>query len=182
MKRSSATPALVITCLMFWAGCASTTSINSSWSDSARPRAPLKKTLVVALLRDQGVAAALEQEWARQLQSHGVAATPLTALSPNVRPPGRHAVEALVELHAFDTVLVSKFLNVKRVDRDVPSSEVAVVETMLYDGRTSQPFWSAESDTFLGGASAEEERRPGGKLVRAFVDTLIAEMEKAKLF
>ncbi|HKU39615.1 MAG TPA: hypothetical protein VJR89_15755 [Polyangiales bacterium] len=182
MKASSTTACVIAACLACCAACASTTAVNESWSNGARPRAPLGKTLVVALLRDPRVAAQLEQEWARQLRSRGVEATPLDALSPSVRPPGRHAVEQLVQQHGFATVLVSKLLDIKRVERDVPTSQVAVVETKLYDARTSQPFWSAETDTFLAGASSEEERRPGGRLVRAFVETLMAELDKAQLF
>ena len=181
MNRASSTM-LVAACLSFWAGCASTTSINESWSDSARPKTPLGKTLAVAVVYDAQVARALEQEWARQLRERGVDATPLEALGPTVRPPGRQDLVALAQQHGFVTVLVSKRLDVKQVERDVSASQVAVVETKLYDVRTEQPFWSARTDTFLDGASLEAERRPGGKLARTFVETLIAEMARAQLF
>jgi hypothetical protein len=190
MNRASPTTAalsarlqrLVAACLVFYAGCASsTTSINGTWLDSARPRAPLGRTLVVALLRDPKVAAALEREWVRQLRTHGVDATPTDALGPGVRPTSREAVVELVRQHGFASVLVSKLLDVKQAGRDDATSQVAVVENKLYDAHSGEPFWSAQTDTFVAGASGEEVKRPGGDLIQAFVETLIAEMVKAKL-
>jgi hypothetical protein len=181
MNRASPTTAaigvrvqrLVATCLVFCSGCAaSTTSINGLWLDSARSRAPLGRTLVVALLRDPQVAASLEREWARQLR--GRAGTGRAA-------DEQDAVVALVRQHGFATVLVSKLLDVKQVGRDDTSSQVAVVDNKLYDARSGESFWSAQTDTFVVGASGEEEQRPGGELMQAFVETLIAEMVKAKL-
>lgn len=182
MNRASATTAALAACLVFWAGCASaTTSVNELWLDSARPQAPLGKTLVVALLRDPKLAVKLEEEWASQLRGRGVDVTPIESLGPVVRPVGRDAVEALVRQHGFHTLLVSKVLDIKQVDRDPPASQVAVVETKLYDASKGAPFWYAQTDTFLAGASADDLKRPGNEIVRVFVETLIAEMAKAKL-
>jgi hypothetical protein len=183
MNRASlTTAALSAACLVFWAGCASsTTSINGLWLDSARPRAPLGRTLVVAVLRDPQVAASLEREWARQLRAHGVDASPVEALGPGVRPTSRDEVVALVRQHGFATVLVSKLLDVKQVGRDDTANQVAVVESKLYDARSGEPFWSAQTDTFVAGMSGEEVKRPGSELIQTFVATLIAEMLKAKL-
>jgi hypothetical protein len=190
MNRASPTTAaigvrlqrIVATCLVFWAGCASaTTSVNELWLDSARPRAPLGRTLVVALLRDPQVAASLEREWARQLRGHGVDASALEALGPGVRPTSKAEVVALVRQHGFATVLVSKLLDVKQVGRDDTANQVAVVESKLYDARSGEPFWSAQTDTFVAGMSGEEVKRPGSELIQTFVATLIAEMLKTKL-
>jgi hypothetical protein len=105
----------------------------------------------------------------------------MEALGPGVRPTSREAVVALVRQHGFASVLVSKLLDVKHVDRDDAASQVAVVENKLYDARSGEPFWSAQTDTFVAGVSGEEVKRPGSDLIRAFVETLIAEMVKAKL-
>lgn len=182
MNRASPRRAALTAWLVLWAGCTSaTTSVNELWLDGARPQAPLGKTLVVALLRDPQLAVKLEQEWASQLRGRGVDVTPIESLGPIERPAGRDAVEALVRQHGFDSLLVSKLLDLKQVGRDTPASQVAVVETKLYDAHNGKPFWSAQTDTFLGGASAEDVKRPGNEVVRVFVETLIAEMVKAKL-
>lgn len=184
MNRASPTTAALAACLVFWLGCAAaTTTIDQQWLDSARSPAPLGRTLVAAVLRDPQTAAALEREWVQQLRSRGVDATAVDTLAPGARPTSKDAVVALVQQHGFDTVLVSKLVDIKQGGRDDPSAQVAEVENRLYDARSGEPFWSVQTDTFVAGSSGsgEQVKRPRDELIRDFVATLIAEMVKAKL-
>jgi hypothetical protein len=90
-------------------------------------------------------------------------------------------VEELVKARGFNTLLVNKLVNTKKVERDVSASQVAVAETTLYDTGTEQRFWSARSDTFMANPTGDGVRDPTGDQIRGFVETMIQEMSKSKV-
>jgi len=168
-------------CLALVAGCA-TTAVDRVWRDSARGEAALGKTLVLALIPDARVAVGVEEEWTRQLRGHGIEAVAVAALLPGTRPPDKQHVVELVKAGGFTTLLVTRLVAVKRVERDVAASQVAVVETHLYDTGTEQPFWSARSDTYLVSPTGDARlREPRHDQIRGFVAAMIRTMGESKV-
>jgi hypothetical protein len=159
------------------------TSVDKVWQDGSRPKsAPLGKTLVLVLWSDPAVVSVLEDEWVRQLNDRGI-----EAQAVNVVRPGEHAIDKqdvvlLVRSGGFKTLLVSRVVGVKVVEREAPGSEVAVVETVLYDAATERRFWSAEAHTFLHHPVAEPISELRASRAKNFVETLIAEMSGSGLF
>jgi len=168
-------------CLALLAGCSTTgTTVGRVWLDSVRAEAPLGKTLVVVLFPNPTFAIPIEQEWVRQLQGRGVEAEVIN-MPADKRPPDRQEIVTTVKAEGFNTVLVLKLLDVKKVERDVSSSEVAVVETKLYDTQTEQPFWSARSDTYMVIPGGDQALHPRIAHIRAFVEILIKEMARSNV-
>jgi len=185
MSRSKAicTRLAFAACLVLLPGCTPTSTIvEHVWRDSTRPtHAPLGKTLVVALFSDADVVIPIENEWRRQLEGRGIDVEAFDALMPGTAPRDKQTIVELVKARGFDTVLVSKLVGVKQVDRDVSAYQVAVVETELYDARTEQPFWKAESDTFLVNPGGSQGPNPRSELIRDFVETMIEQMSESKV-
>jgi len=170
-------------CLALLAGCASTgTTVGEVWRDSARAdAAPLGKTLVVALAPNAAVVATLESEWVRQLRDRGIDAQAANVLLPDERPPPKERVVEVVRAGGFQTLLVSRLVDVKQVERNVSVYQVGVVETTLYDAGTEQRFWSARADAFLANPTSERITELREERARALVRTLIDEMSKSKV-
>lgn len=173
---------LLAACLALLAGCSTTgTTVEDVWRDSARPDARLGKTLVVALTTHANVSIELEDEWVRQLRGLGLEAYAINALLPGERPLSEQRVVELVKAEAFDTVLVSHVVGSKQVSRDVAASQVAVVETKLYDSKTEKAFWSARSDTYLIVGPDGTVREPRSEQIQGFVETIIQAMSESKV-
>lgn len=170
-------------CLALLAGCASTgTTVGEVWRDSARAdAAPLGKTLVVALAPNAAVVATLESEWVRQLRDRGIDAQAANVLLPDERPPPKERVVEVVRAGGFQTLLVSRLVDVKQVERNVSVYQVGVVETTLYDAGTEQRFWSARADAFLANPTSERITELREERARALVRTLIDEMSKSRV-
>ena len=167
-------------CLALVAGCSSTI-VDKVWRDSARADAALGKTLVVVFFPNPAFAIPIENEWTRQLQGRGIDAYALNALLPGERHLDTQRVVELVKAKGFNTLLVCQLVDVKKVERNVPASQVAVVETKLYDTGTEQPFWSALSDTFMVSPTGDRVHEPRTELIRGFVETIIHEMSESKV-
>lgn len=174
----------LVAVLTLIAGCSNvSTVVTSVTQDTERPAsALLGKTLAVALLEDPGLAVALEEEWVRQLRDRGVEAYPLSTVLPGERPPQEEAVVAQLRKDGFATLLVSRLVGVKQVEREVVAHQVGVVETKLYDVATGEPFWSARSDTYLANRTGDRTRDPRAELIGEFVRTVAGAMGKAGLF
>jgi len=169
-------------CLALLAGCSTPATIaDHVWRDSARADVAAGKTLALSLFPHAEVAIPSENEWTRKLRSRGIDADAFEALLPGSRPPDKQSVVELVKARGFDTLLVSRLIDVKRVERDVSAYQVAVVEIKLYDAATEQPFWSARSDTFMGSPTGGPIRNPRSELIRRFVETMIKEMSESKV-
>ncbi len=159
------------------------TSVDKVWQDGNRLKsAPLGKTLVLVLWSDPGVVSVLEDEWVRQLHDLGVEAQAANVLRPGELSTDKQDVIRLVRVGGFNTLLVSRVVGVKAVEREAPGSEVAVVETVLYDAPTEQRFWSAEAHTFLHQPVTEPISELRASRAKNFVETLIAEMFRSGLF
>ncbi len=170
-------------CLALLAGCANVgTSVGHVWQDGGRAgSATLGKTLVLALAPKAEVVIVLENEWVRQLRQRGIDASAANPLLPGESPPDKERVVELVKTRGFDTLLVSRLVDVKQIEREVSSYQVGVVETTLYDAGTEQRFWSARADTFLINPTGERIIEHRGERAREFVQTLIEEMSRSKM-
>jgi len=157
------------------------TTIDHVWRDEARGNVALGKTLVLALTHEAEVVVMLENEWTRQLRDRGIDASSANLLLPGEIPPTEGRVVELLKAAGFDTLLVSRVVDVKHVEREVSAYQVAVVETRLYDTKTEQSFWSARADTYLVNPTGDRINRLRSERAREFVGALIEEMSKSNL-
>jgi len=173
----------VVACLALISGCSSVgTVVDRVWQHGrADDSAALGKTLVVALMPKPEVVTALENEWIHQLRRHNVDAHASSVLLPSEIPPEKERVVELVRDGGFNTLLVTRLVDVKHVEREVSSYQVAVVETDLYHTATEQKFWSARADTFLVNPTGERIVELREERVQEFVKTLIGEMSRSNL-
>ena len=168
--------------VMVIAGCSSVgTKIDNVWLDDARGSVALGKTLVLALTGHAEAVIVLENEWVRQLRDRGIDASPANLRLPGEIPPTEARVIAMLKAQNFDTLLVSRVVDVKQVERDVAAYQVAVVETKLYDTKIEQSFWSARADTYLVSPTGKRITALRSERAREFVGALIEEMSNSKL-
>lgn len=168
--------------IVLLAGCASVgTTVDNVWRDSSRADGSLGKTLVVALVPEADLVTSLENEWVRQLRELKIDAHASNVLLPGELPPNHERLVELVKSSGFNTLLVTRLVNVKRVEREVSTYQVAAVETVLYDSATEKRFWSARTDTFMADPASKRDTRQRDEVVREFVATLTREMSKSKV-
>ena len=105
-------------CLAVLTGCSST-STDQVWHDPARAAAPLGKTLVIAVAPRADTATALENEWVRQLQARAINAQALNVMLPGERQPDKQRVVEVAKSNAIDSVLVTRILDKKTIERQV---------------------------------------------------------------
>ncbi|MFC6635282.1 hypothetical protein [Microbulbifer taiwanensis] len=170
---------LILGACLLLAACASpSTVVTHVWSDRDRAPITMGKTLVLAIpfnpASEAGVRA--ENAWVLQLRRLGMDAQAWSQLMPGAPVPEKRAVAALVRAQGFDTVLVARVVELKKVERDTPASQVAVVETKLYDGRNEQLLWFAQSNTYLISHTGEEIRYPRESVIREYVEVVSSEM------
>jgi len=122
-RRTARTAALlnlaIGVCLAVLSGCYSTTSMDQVWHDPARAAAPLGKTLVIAVAPRADTAAALENEWVKQLQGRGIDAHALHVMLPGDPQPDKQRVVELAKANAINSVLVSRIVDKKTIERQV---------------------------------------------------------------
>jgi len=186
MKQSTQTNRLVPLILVAWlvaaAGCAMhDISTSHVWRDSARGDAPLGKTLVLSLSADSTVSTPLENEWTRQLRNRGIEVEATNTLQSADRPLNEPAIIALVKAGGFDTLLLSRLIKVKKVSRDASHSQVAVIETKLYDAGTGKPFWTAQADVFIVTGADNQMREPKDEKLRRYVEAMMQEMARSQV-
>lgn len=180
--RSACIRWMLTACLALIAGCSSIgTKIDHVWLDDGRGNVALGKTLVLALTHDAEVVVMLEKEWTRQLRDRGIDASSANLLLPGEIPLAEERVIELLKAGGFDTLLVSRVVDVKHVEREVSAYQVAVVETKLYDTKTEQSFWSARADTYLVNPTGERIIGLRSERAREFVGALVEELAKSKL-
>jgi len=183
MGKNTFVGLLCAACLVLMAGCASVgTSVDNVWRDDGRAEAvPLGKTLVLALAPKAEVVVVLEEEWVRQLQDQGIDASSANLLMPGEGPPDKKRVVELVKASGFDTLLVTRVVDVKQVEREVQTYQIGVVETNLYAASTEKKFWSARADAFLRNPTSDRIEELRVERAQELVETLIREMAQSKV-
>ena len=186
---------LLITCLVFLNACASTTQFDSVWKDATYQGGPLKNVLILGVAKKQQVRRYFEEIFAQQMRARGVAAVPSYTVFPESGVPPKEAIVAKISELKIDSVLVTKFVDIK----DVGTYEVSptyvsregyygyysksyqtessgyniVLITRIFDARSEKLIWSALSETVLEG-SAES-------VIDSFIPAIMQQLEEGKL-
>lgn len=154
------------------ASCASTT-LQSTWRDPGYQGGAFKKVFVLGLsTRDITARRVLEDVLVAKLKIGGVDAVPGWQFLPNDGPAGESALTAAVSASGADAMLMVRLLGVDTqltawpqpmgpgprfgwygyysgwyAYPQITQTQVAVVETTLFDVRTQRAVWSATSET-----------------------------------
>jgi hypothetical protein len=151
------------------AGCASTT-LQSTWMDPGYRGGPFKRFLVVGLsARDVTARRVLEDVVVHKLKAGGVEALPGWQFLASNGPADEAAFTAAVAKSGADAMLMVRLIAVETQTTvwppmgprfgwygyysgwyaypEVTQSQIAVVETTLFDVRSQRVVWSATSET-----------------------------------
>jgi len=154
------------------AACASTT-LQSTWRDPGYQGGPFKKMFVLGLsARDVTARRVLEDVLVAKLRASGTEAVPAWQFLANDGPAGESALTAAVSASGADAMLMVRLLGVDTqltvwptpvgpgprfgwygyysgwyAYPQITQTQVAVVETTLFDVRTQRSVWSATSET-----------------------------------
>ena len=163
----------IVACVAVLNACSST-SVDQVWRDRARADAPMGRTLVLAVAPRNDTAVTLENEWVEQLRKRGVDAYALNAMLPGETKVDKQAVVEVVKSKAIDTVLVTRLVQRKTVERAIPVAGSPAGGVPSYYG-TWSGFYGT-SRTVASDASYTVERQV------AVVETNLYESKSEKLF
>ena len=206
MQRNACKGLAIVSCVAVLGAC-STTSVEQVWHDPGKADARMGKTLVIAVAPRNDTAVALEDEWVRQLQQRGIDCRALHALLPGEGRPDKQRVVDAVKSNAIDTVLVSRIVEKKAVQSEVPVGGAPMGSLPGYYGNwydyygTSRSFAGTGSytverevavlETNLYEASSEKVfwsarsdtflEGSAEELIRGFVDAMTKAMAKSKV-
>jgi hypothetical protein len=116
--------AAVVLAATLLSGCAATKIIDS-WRDEAYAGHPAR-ILVLAVAKERGPRTLMEEEFARQLKTHGVEPYIGTALFPEEGLPSREAIIAKAGELNVEAVLVVRFLKKTTGESSAPLRRYAV--------------------------------------------------------
>lgn len=176
------------------AGCASTT-LQSMWTDPGYKGGPFKRIFVIGLsARDVTARRVLEDVLVAKLKAGGVEAVPAWQFLANDGPADERALSAAVAASAADGMLLVRLLGVDTQTTvwptvmpgpgfgwygfysgwyaypQVTQTQIAVIETTLFDVRSKRIVWSATSETI--NPSSVQKDAPG------FADVILASLRK----
>ena len=120
VQRIRQAPLAIAVCVAILNACSTSTSVDQVWRDRARADAPMGKTLVLAVAPRSDTAVTLENEWVQQLRKRGVDAYALNAMLPGDTQVDKQAVVEVVKSNVIDTVLVSRLVQRKTVESEIP--------------------------------------------------------------
>jgi len=118
-------------CLGVWlglAGCASTTLRSERRApdfDSSR----IRKVLVVSIASTHEIRSAVEEEFVRQWKDRQVDAVSSAKVFPVDVPLSKADLSVFASAHGFDSVLISRLMSRKDVDKDVEVKTIGEKET-----------------------------------------------------
>jgi hypothetical protein len=177
------------------AGCASTT-LQSTWMDPGYKGGSFKRIFVIGLsARDVTARRVLEDVLVAKLEAGGAEAVPAWQFLANEGPADEGALASAVAASAADGMLMVRLLGVDTQTTvwttvmpgpgfgwygfysgwyaypQVTQTQIAVVETTLFDIRTKRIVWSATSETI--NPSSVQKDAPG------FADVIMASLRNA---
>jgi len=126
-----ATALLLAACMFLIEGCASTTLTNV-WRDPSYSGAAFRNVLVMGVSNETGVRRIFEDEFAAQLRSVGVVATPSYTFIPQDGPADRATLDAAIAKAGAQGVLVTRLLRIERRTAYSPGSVWAVPAVGYY--------------------------------------------------
>ena len=173
--------------------CASPMNLKSNWRNSTYTGPAFKKIMVVAITKQVGLRHSMEDEFAQQLRSRGVEVSTCHEFIPEpdkasgeelVRVGQGLGIEAYLILRPMGTGTASQdSAQIYSLDRaygfmyaspvTTKWSEVAKMESMLYDGKTSGLVWRATVDVVDPSGSEGQVSR--------FVSLIVKTLSKDKM-
>jgi hypothetical protein len=158
---------LLLAAVFMSLSCASSLNLKSNWRSSVYKGPAYKKIMVVAMTKLVGLRQSMEDEFAQQLRSQGVEVATCHEFIPD---PGKASQEELVRVGqgmGTEAYLILRLLGTGTEGHDSAQgysfnrvygfwyanpvvmtkwSEVARLESMIYDGKTSELVWRATVD------------------------------------
>jgi len=191
MKQSSK----LLCCLMiissFLLTSCATTILTTVWKDESFT-GPVRKMAVIGIFKTPAVRNFFEDEFSRQLKTHGIEAVASYTIIPIDDQSDKDIVASRLRNLAMDYVLVTRLVDRKTVQTYVPGQAYVVpgyyrswggyyqyaytpgyivediyayAETNIYDVKNDKLIWSARSETEISGVNQE--------LIRSFVKIMI---------
>ncbi|QFT55624.1 hypothetical protein FIU95_13805 [Microbulbifer sp. THAF38] len=175
---------VILLCCFFLSCNSPRTIVTDTWHSPLITARPLGNTLVLAytLFPRPIVGLHVEDIWVEQLGRYGVNALSWSYFSADGKVPSMGELADILTEYQFDTLLVTQLISFKRLNRNVPNSQVAIVETRLYLAPTEEVYWSLQSESFLANYIMGEIRRPREGDALEYVETVIQEMMKDGVF
>jgi hypothetical protein len=173
--------------------CGAPMTLKSDWRSSTYTGPAYKKVMVVAVTKLPGLRKAMEDEFAQQLKSRGVEAATCHDFIPD---PDKVSAQELVRVGqgaGMESYLIVRLLGSGIEGRDVAPvnslyniggywhanpvrtewNKVANLESMLYDGKTSDIVWRATTD--VAAPSGNEGQ------ISQFVSLIVKALSKDKM-
>jgi hypothetical protein len=184
---------LLLAVMFMSLSCATPLTLKSNWRNSTYTGPAFKKIMVVAVTKQAGLRQSIEDEFARQLKSQGVEAA---TCHESITDPDKVSGEELVRVGkgmGIEAYLILRLMGtgtegsdtvqVQSLDRaygywyaspvTTKWSEVAKLEAMLYDGKTSGLVWRATVDVVDPSGSEGQVSR--------FVSLIVKTLSKDKM-
>jgi hypothetical protein len=176
--------------------CASPMRLTDDWKDSSFTGPAYKKLMVVALTKRADLRQPLEDEFARQLKARGIEASTCYECIPDPDKVNREELTKASQGMGIEAFLIVRVLrvetNVQSYRASSPSpagpsigmdsmrnmqwgapdppmtkrSEVATLESRLFDGKTSNLVWRSTADAVNPSGSKEEISRFVGLVLK----------------
>ena len=168
-----------------------TTILTTVWKDESFT-GPVRKMAVIGIFKTPAVRNFFEDEFSRQLKTHGIEAVASYTIIPIDDQSDKDIVASRLRNLAMDYVLVTRLVDRKTVQTYVPGQAYVVpgyyrswggyyqyaytpgymvediyayAETNIYDVKNDKLIWSARSETEISGMNQE--------LIRSFVKIMI---------
>jgi hypothetical protein len=187
------TGTLLLAAVFMSLSCASPLTLKSNWRNSQYTGPAYKKIMVIAVTKLVGLRHSIEDEFAQQLRSRGVEVATCHEFIPEpdkasgeelVRVGRGMGVEAYLILRPMGTgTQAQDSAQIYSLDRafgffyaspvTTKWSEVAKMESMLYDGKTSDLVWRATVDVVDPSGSEGQVSR--------FVSLIVKTLSKDKM-
>jgi hypothetical protein len=190
---------LLIVCAFLFASCG-TTRITDSWKNKDY-QGKVQKVVVIMVAKDSDMRNLFEGRFVAELEARGIQAIQSNKFVTLEQLPDRELVKSKIKSTGADTVIISRLVDSKTIKSYVPggvhtvptqyygwetyydivfidygytgSTQVAYIETNLYDIKTEKLIWSAYSKT---------ERTEGEQqLINRFIDVMIKKLSSDKI-
>ncbi len=189
-QRATLLCCLVVLGGLLLSSCA-TTIVTAVWKDESFT-GPVKKMAVIGIFKTPAIRNSFEDEFSRQLRTHGVEAVPGYTVIPVDEQSDKDIVASKLRNLGTDYVLVTRLVDKRTVQTYVPGQAYVVpgyyrswggyyqyaytpgymvqdvyayAETNIYDVKNDKLIWSARSETEISGVNQE--------LIQSFVKIMI---------
>jgi hypothetical protein len=179
-----------------------TTQMVHQWSNPAYTSSSFKKVMVIGVTKQAAIRRAFEDEFAAQLKTAGVNATPSYLYIPQDDPVGEAVLKQALKEAGADAVMITRLVRVQQQTETAPGydpydpamavhpmyttawndyydpqivyrSEIYTCETSLYDTAKNQVVWKGTAQTEARGNISAE--------IKEYASTMIATLKDKKL-